>query len=58
MKYNLRCILFGHKLMGKFYKWINGADFLTHTASPRCAHCGLTKEEVGIVTQQKIENKS
>ena len=58
MKYNLRYILFVHKLMGKFYKRINGADFLTHIALSNCAHYGLTKEEVGIVTQQKIENKS
>ena len=58
MKYNLRCILFGHKFMGKFYKRINGVDFLTHTALPNCTHWGITKEEVGIVTQQKIENKS
>jgi hypothetical protein len=57
MKFRMRCKLWGHKFMTKanFKLSYDGTiQFYEWKASPTCYHCGLTKEEAGIVVESNV----
>ncbi len=54
MKYNLRCVLFGHKFWGRRAGSNSGYginETWVEEMKNCCVKCGLTKAECGITTQ-------